>query len=53
MLYNLEINYQIYIFGIIAKVLTKQCEKLCKILELIKIMNTNLDTKLYIIFVTS
>jgi len=52
MLHNLAINHKIYISDIITEASTKQGEKLCKILGLKKMIDTNLGTKLYITSVT-
>jgi len=47
MMYELATEREIYITDIITEASTKQGEKLCKILGLKKLMDTNLDTELY------
>lgn len=47
MMYELATEREIYITDIITEASTKQGEKLCKILGLKKLMNTDLDTELY------
>lgn len=47
MMYELATEREIYITDIITEASTKQGEKLCKILGLKRLMNTNLDTELY------
>lgn len=47
MMYKLATEREIYITDIITEASTKQGEKLCKILGLKKLMNTDLDTELY------
>lgn len=48
MMFELASEREIYITDIITEASTEQGEKLCKILGLRKLMDTNLDTKLYI-----
>lgn len=47
MMYELATEREVYITDIITEASTKQGEKLCKILGLKKLMNTELDTELY------
>lgn len=47
MMYELATEREIYITDIITEASTKQGEKLCKILRLKKLMDTDLDTELY------
>ena len=47
MMYELATDREVYITDIITEASTKQGEKLCKILGLQKLMDTNIDTELY------
>ena len=47
MMYELATNREVYITDIITEASTKQGEKLCKILGLKKLMDTNIGTELY------
>ena len=47
MMYELATDREVYITDIITEASTKQGEKLCKILGLKKLMDTNIDTELY------